>query len=42
LHRNERGIPGHPKLTLISATWEDGPTVRNVREKKQAEPKRKK
>jgi DNA-binding LacI/PurR family transcriptional regulator len=40
LHRNERGIPQHPKLTLIAATWEDGPTIRNVREKKQADSKR--
>jgi LacI family transcriptional regulator len=40
LHRNERGIPAHPKLTLISASWEDGPTVRNVRERKQGESKR--
>lgn len=35
LHRNERGVPEHAKLTLIPATWSDGPTVRNVREEKQ-------
>jgi len=31
LHRNERGIPDSPKLTLVPAGWVDGPTVRNVR-----------
>ena len=30
LHRNEQGIPEHPLLTLIPATWQDGPTVRDT------------
>lgn len=30
LYRNERGIPGEPKTTLIEGRWVEGPTVREV------------
>jgi LacI family transcriptional regulator len=29
IQQNERGIPVHPKITLVEATWVDGPTVTN-------------
>lgn len=28
LHRNERGVPEHPKVMLVEGEWVDGPTVR--------------
>jgi DNA-binding LacI/PurR family transcriptional regulator len=31
IHRNEHGIPAHPKLVLIEGDWVDGPTVRKRR-----------
>ncbi len=29
LNRNERGIPAHPKVTMIEGTWVEGATVRS-------------
>lgn len=40
LHRNERGVPLHPRLTLIPATWVDGPTVPDVHADKNSKPSR--
>ena len=28
LHRQERGVPAHPKTIMLEATWVDGPTLR--------------
>jgi LacI family transcriptional regulator len=27
LRRNERGLPAHPRTTLIKSSWRDGATV---------------
>ena len=38
IHRNERGIPSGPELTLIEGAWRDGDSVRDLRRKSTAAP----
>lgn len=33
IHRNERGIPEGPELTLVEGRWRDGDSVRDLRKK---------